>query len=500
MFRKKIFSRHDQLLENDTAYSCGGHSISFSDFHEFSENIAGFLHSNGASPVIIYGHKSPLMLICIAACIKAQRAYVPCDISIPLDRFADITLQSGAKLVFCAQEGLDFPIDINGIQIIQYGELLSLARQGGYPRITAKPSPHKACYIMFTSGSTGNPKGVSVSYENVDNFIKWFTKIKAVKALSPRVILNQAIFSFDLSVADIYYSLTTGARLYALDYSLSANKSISVLVGEIKESGAALAVMTPSFAELCLCDEDFCGDNITKLKCIFFCGETLKPSTAKRLFSRFSGIRIINAYGPTEATCAVCAVEITHDMLALDRLPVGDVSSAAVKISIVDKNSKAVKPSVVGEIVLYGKSVAKPYGFAQNTGFKLVGRKEYYFTGDIGYISDGLLFITGRDDCQIKYKGYRIELDDIESNLCKIDGVKQALVIADTDISGEVISLSCYISCDGEMNSQQIRKSANNLLPSYMIPKNIIFLESLPLTSRGKIDRRKVALVHGNNN
>ena len=151
-----------------------------------------------------------------------------------------------------------------------------------------------------------------VTYANLENFIAWFTTRPAIAGLYPHAVLNQALFTFDLSVADLYYTLYTGCTL-----ELSPEGSSLSACG----SRAQLAVMTPSFADCCLLDERFAAKMLPCLQTIFFCGEPLRGSTVRRLWRRFPGLRIINAYGPTEATCAVTAVEITKELAKEERLP-----------------------------------------------------------------------------------------------------------------------------------------------------------------------------------
>ena len=177
---------------------------------------------------------------------------------------------------------------------------------------------------------------------------------------------NQALYSFDLSVADVYYSLAVGAELAPL--TQQEQRDFPILFARLADSGAELAVLTPSFAELCLCDRRFCTALLPRLRVIFFCGEPLKPRTAARLFERFPGVRVLNAYGPTEATCAVCCAEITPGMTGWPRLPVGRTDEAAVRLLVMEGN-RTLPEGAEGELVLCGASVAAGYCGGLRGGF-----------------------------------------------------------------------------------------------------------------------------------
>lgn len=345
-------------------------------------------------------------------------------------------------------------------------------------------------YIIFTSGSTGKTKGVKITYSNLENFIKWFTNIDILKNSNSKIILNQAVFSFDLSVADIYYSLSKGATLYAM--SRTVQQDYCRLFHTLKESKAQVAVITPSFARLCLCDKSFNKQLIPALKVIFFCGEVLDAITAKKLFERFPDVHIINAYGPTEATCCISCVEITHEMIEHDKLPIGKINSSAVDIKIVDDNGKASSNCYKGQILLYGKSVSKGYIKMESPCFVSSDKGQYYYTGDIGYIENDYLYFISRKDDMIKYKGYRIELHDIENNLRKISGVKEAVVIAKFDNNEKVKSLNAYVCCEKIFDKKAIKEKLKLYLPNYMIPKSFYFVDKIPININGKIDKQKL--------
>ena len=215
---------------------------------------------------------------------------------------------------------------------------------------------------------------------------------------------------------------------------------------------------------------------------MFFCGECLEVETVKKIKNRFKDISIINAYGPTEATCFVSLIEVQENMLNDKLLPVGKIKDSAVEIELNND-----------EIVLKGKSVFENYlEFESNNCYK-EKNNNCYKTGDIGYINEGYLYCNGRIDNQIKYMGYRIELGDIENNLLKIDGINEAVVICKNKENSNIVKLIIgYIVIDKNINEEYIKKELSNLLPHYMIPKKLVFLEKIPVNENGKYDRKKL--------
>lgn len=418
---------------------------------EYSSSIAEFLTRKNIRTAAIFCGKSPLVFSAIAGCLKAGVCYIPVDKNLPPERM-------GAIL-----KAADFVLsDENLSEIVNTGAAFT----------ETELSPDLPAYRIYTSGTTGNPKGITVTRKNVCNFLSWFEKIPAICETKPKSVLNQALFSFDLSVADIYYSLSARARLTVLEKELVSD--FPLLFDRMKKSKAQLAVFTPTFAEMCLCDNCFNEELMPELKVIFFCGEVLKGTTAQKLFDRFHGLRIVNGYGPTETTCAVTAMEITPEMTDKP-LPIGDLNHRAGEVFL----------SESGEIVIAGNSVAS-YSDGKGDFGEYKGMPCFY-TGDMGHIKDNLLYFDGRRDRQVKIMGCRIELSDIENNLLKIEGVKQAAV---TDIKiGGSTALSAYIVAEEGMTSALVKKAIAKLVPSYMIPRKIQICDKIPVTPNGKTNR-----------
>lgn len=432
------------------AYEADGVSITYKELWGRAQAEAERLARGGDAPVVIYGAKSPEMIISMLACLIAGRAYVPIDVSVPALRIGSIIELLGA---FTLSAHEPFPL-----AELSPGEATEL--------------PEETAYVMFTSGSTGEPKGVPVSAENLAAFIEWITAFKPLSEYDGVRVLNQANFNFDLSVADIYYSLCSGHTLTACTGGLRELLELA--------RKANVTVTTPSFMKYCLLDPEFCGASCPELRCMYFCGETLEVQTAAKIFDRFPEIRIINAYGPTEATSAVTAAEITRDMLSGDSLPIGETANPTADITVED-----------GEIVLRGRSVFGGYLNVKSNRCFCENGVNGYRTGDLGSVRSGRLYFGGRTDGQIKYKGYRIELADIERNISALEGVDGCVAVAKYDGCGRVKLIKAFAS--GDASPEAIAARLTERLPEYMIPKQIAVLDSLPLNQNGKIDRRALA-------
>ncbi len=353
-------------------------------------------------------------------------------------------------------------------------------------------------YILFTSGSTGDPKGVVITLGCLDHFLGWILAEQKFTELG-EIFLNQAPFSFDLSVMDLYSSLATGGTLFSVSRDLVANPKL--LYRALAQSGLTTWVSTPSFAQFCLAEEKFDQAMLPRIRRFLFCGETLAPQTARSLLARFPDAQVWNTYGPTEATVATTSVRIDNAILEkYAPLPVGR-AMPGTEVFLAGENGSTVPFAQPGEIIIAGPNVSPGYigrDVPAPGPFFSRGGERAYRTGDLGRIVDSLLFFEGRIDQQIKLSGYRIELGDIEANLRLLDLVRDAAVVP-VRKKGNVSSLAAFVvlRVPNEISefeiAQTIRDRLGERLPAYMLPRRFVFLQALPMTANGKIDRSKLA-------
>ena len=482
--------------------------MTYRQLMEKSDELASYIiekFNKDNTPVVVCGHKQHEMLICFIACVKSGHAYIPLDSSLPVERIRDIIENSGTRMILSVGT-LTASVE-ERTNVINIDEIHSLISQykGRKPDESFRVKPEDTYYIIYTSGSTGKPKGVKITLSCLESFAAWGVKICNLDNAIAHVFLNQAPFSFDLSVMDLYISLSSGSMLFSIDKEMTAN--LKELFHYFGKSGLTHWVSTPSFAEMCLADKSFNEQLLPDLELLLFCGEILNSSCAKKLLERFERARVVNLYGPTEATVAVTSVDIDYELCTAPQpLPVGRVKEGC-KIFIVDQAGSEVPDGEKGEILIAGDSVSTGYykniEMTQKVFSKLVIdgiEKRCYKTGDEGYMIKGLLHYCGRMDFQVKLNGYRIELEDIENNLRNIDFIEKAVVLPvykndKIQYLAAAVILNRVVEDTDFKIGIVIKNELKKFLPEYMIPRKIVIKDTLTMTPNGKVDRK--ALMEG---
>ncbi len=455
--------------------------LTYKELDEASSKLAHQLQ-DGKKPMVLYGHMSPYMIVGMLGAIKAGCGYVPIDTSVPEERVKMIIEKVQPEFIFntsdeTLEQSIGKEISIKDIQDSQDPVIFD-----------SQMKYNDVVYTIFTSGSTGEPKGVQIEYASLVEFAEWMVSLNG--AGQGQEWLNQAPFSFDLSVMAIYPCLTSGGTLNLVDKDMI--KKPKLLNEMLMNTSINVWVSTPSFIEMCLLLPNLNEKQYNSLNHFFFCGEILPHRTAKALVSRYPSATIYNTYGPTEATVAVTSIQITQEVLEqYNPLPVG-VSRPGTTLSTTDE----------GELVIEGQSVS--LGYLKNEEkttavFNFEDGTRTYHTGDKAKEEDGLWFIQGRIDFQIKLNGYRMELEEIETQLRQSQYVREAIVVP-VYKNGKVVHLiGAVVPYDKvednlEMTTN-IKHELKSRLPEYMIPRKFEWMEQLPLTSNGKLDRKKIAEV-----
>ncbi len=495
-------------------------TLSYLELEKKSNSLARFIIENTnlvertqtvKKPIPIHGGKEVSMLISMMATLKSGRAYVPLDVSFPPTRSKSIIDEVCPEIYIDVIEGKVRYADDKEIGL---EEIFSSYDDSEIDRDTWVKDDENA-YILFTSGSTGKPKGVQISANNLHSFEPWMSGELGING-DETVVMDQPAYSFDLSVTEVYTGLTNGATLFSISKEVA--NDFKALFSALESSNINVWISTPTFVSLCLANEDFNGDMMKGLNKFLFIGEVLPREVAHKLLDRFPKADVINGYGPTEATVGVSTVKINLEHVNGKRsLPVGTPMPGHFIFTLEEPK---------GEIIIAGPSVSK--GYYNNpektkASFIFIDREELgkysnyenfyvleklmddfgghvpaYKTGDVGKISDGQIYYHGRTDFQVKLGGYRIEIEDIESNLRKLDEVDNAVVVP--IYKEEKISyLRAYVKLDekylksNQVDSVDAKTIKNNLakrVPKYMVPRNIRFLDSFPINTNGKIDRK----------
>lgn len=339
--------RHwSSIAPDHPAHVSDGRILSYRDLDLYSDTLAAHLSTllpDNHTPVVVVGHKEPEMLVAFLAAVKSGHPYIPIDISTPQPRIEKIIESSQAAVCLTASKVKELLAVINGPVL---------------PRSFRKIAPEDPWYIIFTSGSTGEPKGVVITTACLESFVDWMLNEQRPSE-QHEVFLNQAPFSFDLSVMDLYLSLASGGTLY----SITKDE-----IGEPRQLFIALArshvsvwVSTPSFAQMCLTEPTFSEKMLPGVHKFLFCGETLPPEVASGLIQRFPTAEVWNTYGPTEATCATTSVQITKNILShYNPLPVGFPKPDS-HIFVAKEDGLPAEEDERGEIIIAGPNVSPGY-------------------------------------------------------------------------------------------------------------------------------------------
>lgn len=435
-------------------------------------------------PVLVHGHKRAEMVAAMLACIALDHPYIPLDMVVPLERIERIRALTGSQVLLNCSGA---PAEVKAPIVLEEAQVVKRTPCTFGSDVIARPhDPIR--YIIFTSGSTGEPKGVQITREAAASFLRWMTEDFGFT--SSDVFVNQAPFSFDLSVYELFTALHSGATLLLNDAATC--KDSALFLDRVRRFGGSVWVSTPTFAYLYLTEPRFVAEEVPSLRSFLFCGEALPKLTAQRLLDRFPWSRVLNTYGPTEATVATTLIDVTREVLArYPDMPVGFPKPEGI-VRTVPRGTK----DEPGEIEILGPHVS--IGYFKNAAlnaekFFVEDGMRGFRTGDYGYFLDGILFFNGRRDEQVKLNGFRIELGDITAQMLAVPGVADAIAVPLK--SGETVKrIVGFIRPGGAVVESELRAVVlahlKRSLPEYMVPGDIAFVEAFPVNASHKTDRK----------
>jgi D-alanine--poly(phosphoribitol) ligase subunit 1 len=489
------------------AVVAAGKVVTYEELDAASDAFACLLASAGIARgdiVCIAGAKQVLPIVAFLGCVKWGVTYSFFDPSSPVERLLKIFTTCDPALVV-ADEPLATELTGHGYAVARITEVEAQTRQGvGQASVAgrlAEVSADLPAYIMFTSGSTGVPKGAAITHQNVLNLIAWSQETYGFRPED--VLTNVNPLYFDNSVFDLFSSLFTGASLVM--FSEETVRDAGRLMSQINTYRCTSWFSVPSMLIYLLTMRALQPQNMQYIKRIIFGGEGFPKAKLKKIYDVYGErIRFYNVYGPTECTCICSSYEISSaDFDDLHGFfPLGPTIPNFDHL-IVREDGRLAEPGEVGELYLLGPNVGLGYfndsertaaSFVQNPTHNRY-RDIVYRTGDLVYtdVADGNLHIVGRADNQIKHMGYRIELEEIENALSQIAAVAQAAVIH-CEVNG-FSRIVGFLQCtDPTSDEATVRRQLGEIIPQYMIPTEFVFTDILPKNANGKLDRKALKL------
>lgn len=492
---------NNQVAKNPDAIAMvfEGQQMSYGELDVRSNQLGHHLSAIGICKEDLVGiciNRSFEMVIGLLGILKSGGAYVPIDPEYPVDRMVYILEDIDSKVVLTDSSS------ISKLDAIKHAQVISLDRD--WSRIERMPSSspvvhlesNQLAYVIYTSGSTGNPKGVMVEHGSVVNKLHWTQAHYQLS--SDDVMVQKTSFCFDASVWEFFWTLMVGAKLVIA--KPGGHRDADYLIRLIAKQRITLIHFVPSMLEafLLVQEAESNRDLLKSLRHVICGGEVLKLDHILKVRALLPDALLHNSYGPTEAAIGVSNWDVPLEIDELSSIPIGR-PVGNTKLFVLDRWMNQVPIGVLGELYIEGIQVARGYLNKEeltNSHFVSVniesGLVRMYRTGDmVKWERNGTLTYFGRTDDQVKIRGYRIELNEIEHVILQSAMVKQASVLAIEDLD-QVKQLVGYIVLNGEHTEDEVKSYVQSQLPEYMVPQLWVSMTEFPITSNGKIDRKKL--------
>jgi amino acid adenylation domain-containing protein len=490
-----------------------GASLTYRELDERASRIAGFLRARGVQPGDRVGFCLPKGLASVAVlfgAMKARAAYVPVDWHGPAARNRTIHRDCDVAALFLGSERGDI---LEGWEppwprvVVDVGAQIGKAGRDGFAEALAHaPLPpdemkrdarrrDDVAYILYTSGSTGVPKGVTITHENALAFVDWCGQVFEPRA-SDRCS-SHAPFHFDLSIFDLYVPIEHGATLFLISEELA--KEPKGLARFVEEKKLTLWYSTPSALALLAEFGSLATRDLSALRHVLFAGEVFPVAQLRRLTQLLPHARYWNLYGPTETNvCTFAEIPLPVPPERTQPYPIGPACSHCLPL-VLDDAEGEVKRGEEGLLWIAGPSVCRGYWNRPELDAKVFlqrGGKRWYNTGDVVREDpkEGFVYL-GRRDRMVKRRGYRIELGEIEAGLHRSPALREAAVVARPDAEAGVKIVAHVSGAAGRPSLVELKRFCVGVLPPYMVPDLFEFHDSLPRTSTGKVDYQ--ALLRG---
>ncbi|MFJ8495720.1 amino acid adenylation domain-containing protein [Streptomyces sp. NPDC094038] len=478
------------------AVVAAGVGVSFGELDARANRLARFLvaHGVGAESVVALAmDRGVEMVAAVLGVWKAGAAYVPVDVGLPVERIAFMLADSGAVLLLGSEDVVgDLPA--GRVRVVALDDPSTVKQLDALEPTAPQASilAEQAAYVMYTSGSTGRPKGVAVTHGGLANYVGSVPGRLGWGGPGERYGLLQAQVT-DLGNTVVFTSLTTGGELHILDADAVVDpRAVS---GYLAEHGIDHVKAVPS--HLAALSVEAGVGSVLPRKSLVLGGEAASPEWVREVLDA-GDCTVFNHYGPTETTIGVLTVALDEETVAGGVVPVG-TPVANTRVFVLDQWLRPVAPGVTGELYVAGAQVARGYvGNAPLSAERFVAcpfgaGERMYRTGDRArWTTGGRLVFGGRADDQVKIRGFRVEPGEVEAVLVAHPEVAQAVVVPRSDAGEDVRLVAYVVAVDVEAVPDEARVKAfvGGRLPEYMVPSAVVFLDALPLTSNGKLDRK----------
>ena len=463
--------------------------VTYKELDERSNQLAHYLQSEGVKEKSRLGllyERGVDMVISMIAVLKSGSAYIPLDTSLPPNRLDFILKDAEINYIVYSNSSLLKELSSDEYTFLNIQKSL----EHSIDTYNSNRSIVSDTYIMYTSGTTGTPKGIVISDENVITLIS--DKESSIAIHPSDRVLQWSNYAFDGSTYEIFGSLLNGASLYLIPGSIVSD--VDALTQVISKNQLSVVFITTalfnSFA-------DYDLSRLSSLRILLFGGEKVSVGPTRKIASALGKERLLHVYGPTETTVYATCYPICDIPDNAVTIPIGGPLTNT-SLYVLDTNMELAPMGVIGELCIGGKGLAKGYLNRQElTAEKFVAHpfisgEHLYRTGDLArWLPGGNIEFIGRKDNQVKIRGYRIELGEIESVLSSVEGIQGCCVLAQEDTNGSK-RLVGYVVVEGELVKEELQQKLRSGLPEYMVPQLWVELEKIPLTSNGKIDKKKL--------
>ncbi|RIK32674.1 MAG: non-ribosomal peptide synthetase [Anaerolineae bacterium] len=491
----QLFERQAVRVPDATAVRFEAESLTYKEVDERSNQLARHLITLGVQPdtlVGIYMERSADMIVGLLGVLKAGGAYVPLDPAFPSDRLQFMLADSEVSVLLTQQKLANEIVPGKGVTILCVDSDWNLIATQDKEKILPQAHPENLAYVIYTSGSTGKPKGVQIQHHSVVNFLM---SMRDKPGLAEHdILLSVTTLSFDIAALEIFLPLTTGAMVELVSRETATDGT--KLLAALEKSGATIMQATPVTWRM-LIEAGWQGSDDLKILCG---GEALAIGLAHQILDHCR--ELWNMYGPTETTIWSTMRQIQRE----DReISIGN-PIANTQCYILDDRLQPVPVGVIGELYIGGDGLARGYlhrpkltaeKFLPNP-FLRTPSARLYKTGDlVRRATDGLIHFVGRADNQIKIRGFRVELGEIETVLAQHVAIQTAVVVVREDIPDDRRLVAYLISKNPSEQPaiSDLRNFLRKTLPEYMVPNAFVFLEEFPLTPNKKVDRKALAAL-----